>query len=47
MNEDIQPTVPQQGKKERIDELDVIGGLLLKFFQKFINSLKKRNKSSQ
>lgn len=31
-------------KEERVDELDVMGGLLIKFFQNIISFLKNRNK---
>lgn len=41
------PTEQTGKKEERIDELDVIGGLLLRLFQKVINSLKKRNNSQK
>jgi hypothetical protein len=40
-----QPTASSEKKEERIDELDVIGGLLIRFFQKIINFL-KGNKTS-
>ena len=42
--EEIQQPV-QEEKKERIDELDVIGGILVRLIQRFINSIKNRKSS--
>lgn len=46
MNDEIQQPV-QVKKEERVDELDVIGGLLIRFFQKIINALKSHNNTSE
>ncbi|HSX09922.1 MAG TPA: hypothetical protein VLF93_07235 [Candidatus Saccharimonadales bacterium] len=43
--EEVQPQEQQPKKEERVDELDVIGGLLIRFIQKFIKMFKKGNSS--
>lgn len=49
MSEQLEQQVPQEQpkKEERIDELDVMGGLLIRFFQKIINSFRNKKNSSQ
>ena len=36
----------QQKKEERVNELDIIGGMLIKFVQKIFSSIKRRVSSS-
>jgi hypothetical protein len=45
MSDEIVQQPVQEEKKERVDELDVIGGILVKLIQSFINSIKNRKSS--
>lgn len=45
-DQEQQVQTTEQNKKERVDELDVIGGLLVKVVQNLINKIRKKPTNS-